>query len=47
MKRLILLLVIVTLLPSGDLSEQEDSSNEYTQLQWMEQTFDFIPLLLQ
>jgi plastocyanin len=30
MKRLILLLVIVTLLPPGDLSEQEDSSKEYT-----------------
>ena len=30
MKRLILLLVIVTLLPSGDLSEQEDSSKEHT-----------------
>ena len=30
MKRLILLLVIITLLPPGDLSEQDDSSTEYT-----------------
>ena len=30
MKRLILLLVVVTLLPSGDLSEQDVSGNEYT-----------------